>query len=66
MKDKKNKGPQYANGRSMSPQMRPDRTVASSPRPTPRPADAEGIMALQRANRIADRMAREERAARRR
>ena len=62
MKDKKNKGPQYANSRSMAPTSAP----ASSQRPTPRPADAEGIMALQRANRIADRMAREERAARRR
>ena len=64
---KKNKGPQYANGRSMVPQPRPSRTApSSSPMPTPRPAQAEGISALQRANRIADRMAREEKAARRR
>lgn len=66
MNGKKNKGPQYANGRSMAPQPRPTSAPASSQRPTPRPAEAEGIMALQRANRIADRMAREEKAARRR
>ena len=62
MKNKKNKGPQYANGRSMTPTGAP----TSSQRPTPRPVEAEGIMALQRGNRIADRMAREEKAARRR
>ena len=34
--------------------MAPTSAPASSQRPTPRPADAEGIMALQRANRIAE------------
>lgn len=63
----KNNKTQYANGRSTVPQPRPSRTApSSSPMPTPRPAQAEGISALQRANRIADRMAREEKAARRR
>lgn len=62
MKGKKNKGPQYANGRSTAPTSAP----ASSQRPTPRPREASAIMAGQRANRNAEMIARQEEILRRR
>lgn len=63
---KKNKGPQYANGRAMAPQMRPDRAPQSSPRPTPRPYTAEESGAVRRGNRNAAMIARQEEILRRR
>jgi len=63
---KKNKGPQYANGRSMAPQMRPDRSPSSSQRPTPRPYTMQEAQAVRRGNRNAEMIARQEEILRRR
>jgi hypothetical protein len=63
---KRNKGPQYANGRTMAPQMRPSRGPSSSPRPTPRPATAQEGAAVRRGNRIAAMTARQDEVLRRR
>ena len=64
--NKKNKGPQYANSRSMVPQPRPTNAPASSQRPTPRPATVDEIMAARRGNRSAEMSARQEENLRRR